>query len=166
MEIALAYGTRLNKVSQNLKQKALAKLISGYPSHSFVILHDEADDLFHRVRFCNESEMQMIACIADAEQESRIRPDRGDYDQSVIVLSLNSIANSFKEEKVGKIDATPDDANASTKGDSDAKPTNAAHENNKCGGAPSSGRDHGHPPGAQSANNGHAGGEQSEASSG
>lgn len=47
MGITAAYGERLGKYS--LKQGALAKLLSGYPSHGFVIDRCEADDLFKKV---------------------------------------------------------------------------------------------------------------------
>lgn len=47
MGITAEYGERLGK--HNLKADALGKLISRYPSHSFVIDRDEAMDLFERV---------------------------------------------------------------------------------------------------------------------
>jgi hypothetical protein len=47
MGIIAAYGERLSK--HNLKSGALAKLMSNYPSHSFVIDRCEAEDLFERV---------------------------------------------------------------------------------------------------------------------
>ncbi|MGE8267980.1 MAG: SDH family Clp fold serine proteinase [Stenotrophomonas geniculata] len=47
--IAHEYGSRLDAYSRNLKPDALQSLISGYPSHSFVIDRKEANDLFHRV---------------------------------------------------------------------------------------------------------------------
>jgi hypothetical protein len=47
MGITAAYGERLGKF--NLNEGALAKLLSGYPSHDFVIDRWEACDLFKRV---------------------------------------------------------------------------------------------------------------------
>lgn len=52
MEIALAYGERLNPD----KRETLSKLIFGYPSHSFVIDYEEAEDLFQCVREPTEVE--------------------------------------------------------------------------------------------------------------
>lgn len=49
LEIALAYGTRLNEKPQNLKSGALDELVTGYPSHGFVIDRKEAKKLFYRV---------------------------------------------------------------------------------------------------------------------
>jgi hypothetical protein len=46
MGITAAYGERLSK--HNLKSGALAKLLSTYPSHSFVIDRCEAEDLFDK----------------------------------------------------------------------------------------------------------------------
>lgn len=49
LEIAFAYGERLNEKSSNLKPGALAELVTSYPSHSFVIDRKEAKKLFFRV---------------------------------------------------------------------------------------------------------------------
>ncbi|POD92392.1 hypothetical protein BVY06_19565 [Pectobacterium odoriferum] len=49
MGIALSYGERLKKRSNNLKDDALNKLIVGYPSHGFVIDRSEARELFEKV---------------------------------------------------------------------------------------------------------------------
>jgi len=47
MDVAKEYGQRLGKF--NLKSSTLAKLLQGYPSHSFVIDRREARDLFKEV---------------------------------------------------------------------------------------------------------------------
>lgn len=49
MGIALAYGERLKKKSENLKDGTLNKLIVGYPAHGFVIDRSEARELFEKV---------------------------------------------------------------------------------------------------------------------
>jgi Serine dehydrogenase proteinase len=56
LTIALDYGKRLNERTTNLKQDALQKLTSGYPSHGFVIDRKEARQLFNNVRCPNEVE--------------------------------------------------------------------------------------------------------------
>jgi len=49
-DIAFEYGHRLNEASQNLiSSNSLAKLVSGYPSHGFVIDRKEARTVFTRV---------------------------------------------------------------------------------------------------------------------
>lgn len=49
-EIAFAYGNRLNESSNNLRQGGLAKLVTGYPSHGFVIDRKEAKTIFTEVK--------------------------------------------------------------------------------------------------------------------
>lgn len=49
-EIAFAYGNRLNEKSHNLREGGIAKLVSGYPSHGFVIDRKEAKSIFTDVR--------------------------------------------------------------------------------------------------------------------
>lgn len=58
--IGFEYGKRLNQVANNLKPNALVKLITHYPSHSFVIDRKEACDLFQRVRCPNEAELSLL----------------------------------------------------------------------------------------------------------
>ena len=47
VQVALEYGQRVS--SSNVKEGALARLTTGYPSHSFVIDRREAGELFHDV---------------------------------------------------------------------------------------------------------------------
>lgn len=56
LQIALAYGERLNQKSESLKVGALANLINGYPNHGFVIDRSEARLLFNKVDKANEIE--------------------------------------------------------------------------------------------------------------
>lgn len=49
MEIAFAYGNRLNDKSGNLKAGGLSQLVTGYPSHGFVIDRKEARTIFVEV---------------------------------------------------------------------------------------------------------------------
>jgi hypothetical protein len=59
--IGFEYGRRLNDDSHNLKQNALVTLITGYPSHSFVIDRKEAATLFDRVRSPDERESNLLS---------------------------------------------------------------------------------------------------------
>ncbi len=59
MLIASDYGERLGKRSKNIRAGALAKLVSGYPTHSFVIDRREAQDLFVNVRKPTDSEEKL-----------------------------------------------------------------------------------------------------------
>jgi hypothetical protein len=49
LEIAFAYGSRLDEYRENLREGALKRLTIEYPSHGFVIDRKEAKQLFHRV---------------------------------------------------------------------------------------------------------------------
>ncbi|MNV62742.1 hypothetical protein D3C71_1553020 [compost metagenome] len=46
MEIAFAYGARLNEKSGNLRANGLADIVTKYPSHGFVIDRKEARSIF------------------------------------------------------------------------------------------------------------------------
>lgn len=61
MMVALRYGERLNQVSKNLKPDALEDMISGYPSHSFVIDQGEVPELFERAVI--PSDDQRALCV-------------------------------------------------------------------------------------------------------
>lgn len=49
VRIASDYGTRLNARVKSLKYRALAQLVTGYPSHNFVVDRDEIEELFDNV---------------------------------------------------------------------------------------------------------------------
>lgn len=55
MQIGYDYGNRLNDTTKSLKPDALKSLVSGYPSHRFVIDRKEASVLFKNVEAPDES---------------------------------------------------------------------------------------------------------------
>lgn len=55
MRVGYEYGNRLNEMTESLKPDALAYLVSGYPSHRFVIDRKEASTLFRNVEAPDES---------------------------------------------------------------------------------------------------------------
>ena len=61
--IASRYGTLLNNESGNLKVGALARLVSGYPAHDFVIDSTEAQTLFEKVRIPSDGEEELIGLL-------------------------------------------------------------------------------------------------------
>lgn len=61
MQIADHYGRLLLRASHNLNLSALQRLISGYPSHSFVLDKQEASEVFKNVRGPNEAEAKLAA---------------------------------------------------------------------------------------------------------
>lgn len=56
--VAYEYGERLNTYRRNLKEGALDRLVSSYPSHGFVIDRKEARELFNRVFGLTRHEQQ------------------------------------------------------------------------------------------------------------
>ncbi len=60
IEIAYAYGARLSGGSKNLKQDALDRLVSNYPSHGFVIDRKEAREIFVTVRAPRDAELSLV----------------------------------------------------------------------------------------------------------
>lgn len=66
MSIAQEYGQRLDNESDNLKSRALQRLVNGYPSHRFVIDREEAKDLFKRVREPSQDEQALVVSLENA----------------------------------------------------------------------------------------------------
>ena len=59
MDIANEYGERLLKAGDNIGMEQLDRIVSGYPSHSFVIDGNEARALFCHVRNPEEKECEL-----------------------------------------------------------------------------------------------------------
>ena len=64
VRIASDYGNRLALQRNNVKPGAVDRLVTAYPSHSFVIDIDEARTLFNNVRVPDEVEEQLGECIS------------------------------------------------------------------------------------------------------
>lgn len=62
INIASDYGKRLK--TKNVKNDTVDKLVSGYPSHSFVIDIKEAKELFEVVRMPDDDEEELAKCIS------------------------------------------------------------------------------------------------------
>ena len=60
LAVASNYAERLDG---NLKPESLERLVSGYPSHQFVIDREEAEKLFQQVREPNEDEAGIASCL-------------------------------------------------------------------------------------------------------
>lgn len=64
MGMADAYGTRLNEKFKNLRdQDSLDRLVSGYPSHGFVIDEEEAESLFNNVSPANGCYEELVDAL-------------------------------------------------------------------------------------------------------
>jgi len=75
LQIANAYGTRLNEKSHSLKANALSKLIHDYPTHGFVIDRAEARKLFERVEKPTEME-SVVGDFANTQVWKKLRSDK------------------------------------------------------------------------------------------
>lgn len=90
VQIAYDYGERLSAKSNSLKQGALIKLVSSYPSHSFVIDRKEARELFQSVS-SPQNEQTLIYQWARGIIESRTWPNEA------LVIDLRSIFQPTEE---------------------------------------------------------------------
>jgi len=63
--IGLHYSLRLRIKGRNISEVSLKNLISGYPSHGFVIDRTEAENLFDDVREPNEEEKSLIKSLGE-----------------------------------------------------------------------------------------------------
>ena len=68
LSIAHAYGKRLFGDSGNWTEESLNQLLSGYPSHGFVIDRHEADGLFVNVREPKGDEIILANMMGDASR--------------------------------------------------------------------------------------------------
>lgn len=61
--IARQYGEILDRRSKNLKPEGLTRVMEHYASHTFVIDKDEADQIFHRVRYATAEEERLRVAL-------------------------------------------------------------------------------------------------------
>lgn len=80
MKVAQAYGERLSRERKNVKPEALMNLLTGYPSHEFVIDRQEAASLFYRVRAPSQREGELLALFTTFTREPADRPEDGFVD--------------------------------------------------------------------------------------
>lgn len=81
MRVGKEYGERLSGASLNLRAGALHKLVSGYPSHSFVIDRKEAEDLFINVREPDAAEAMLLDILGD-----NTRIPKGSQDDPIVII--------------------------------------------------------------------------------
>jgi hypothetical protein len=117
IQIALDYGSRLSKKGGNLKPEAVERLVSRYPSHSFVIDVEEAENLFKNVRVADDTEELLGECISFVTRDensdhlvSLLNPPADDVSQSPItdVESTEGVLGG------GSTSDTPSDSPAGT----------------------------------------------------
>ncbi len=108
MEVAYEYGIRLNP---NIKN-SIKKLVSGYPSHSFVIDREEAKELFRAVREPTKSELILEAILYECARSPAPKE---------MIFSLDVFLES---------DAGDEDLEDSEDGEENEQPTNDVSSKN------------------------------------
>lgn len=135
--IGFEYGKRLNAVAKNLKREALVKLITHYPSHSFVIDRKEACDLFFRVRSPDHQELALLDTVYKMNLKI--------YNQSPIVININRIEVS--DEHPTQPSTESDEPGSGT------VPAASGSEPGSAGGEPAVGTSDANPPRPRRRNN-------------
>ena len=100
VEIAREYGERLNKKSKSLRENALDRLITDYPSHSFVIDRAEAKELFNRIEHPTEDMKELCSCCVKilSSIESVNDPLVLNLNEYVRYILNSDIPNQFQKE--------------------------------------------------------------------
>jgi hypothetical protein len=132
IEVAYAYGRRLSRKSGNLKNNALNRLVSQYPSHGFVIDRSEAKELFNNVRTPAGEELELchmwyshemndpsappvIVNLTNLfeEQENEASEQTGDGEQPPLVSldgiepTISQVSESGNSEPIAESAAVP-----------------------------------------------------------
>lgn len=107
-EIAFAYGQRLNEKSKNLRSDGLARLVTGYPSHGFVIDRKEARNIFTTVH-------KPAGLVAELSQALRTEMEKNTYSQvpEVRLLSVPDFDKGVPHENAPSTGSGPESAEAS-----------------------------------------------------
>ena len=96
MNITSEYGERLLDVAGNIGKEELGYIISGYPSHSFVIDRDEATQLFRYVRPPTDKENDLTEILGEVASWP-VNPD--DQEPPIVqVLSTEPIGSETEND--------------------------------------------------------------------
>jgi len=101
MAIAKEYGRRLMRKSRNLTAEGLERLISEYPSHSFVIDRAEAATIFRNVRECTPDERSLMEAMEETAQLPSERPLIQYLSDEPTETDQNAISTSPIETPIG-----------------------------------------------------------------
>jgi hypothetical protein len=106
-EIAFAYGHRLNESSNNLRADGLVRLITGYPSHGFVIDRKEARTIFTSVH-------KPTGLLAEWSKALHVEMEKNTYTQipEVRLFSIPSQDQGAANENSSNTGASPEGAKA------------------------------------------------------
>ncbi|MBV2122065.1 MAG: SppA protein [Candidatus Thiodiazotropha sp. (ex Ctena orbiculata)] len=94
LRVATWYGTRLNKKFNNTNDENIYNLITGYPSHGFVIDRKEASEIFKNVRALDDKELAI---------EKWLRKQTANFnnlaDGDAVVICLNDWLDKTPKQK-------------------------------------------------------------------
>ncbi len=114
-EIAFEYGGRLNDKSNNLRPEGLAKLVTAYPSHGFVIDRKEAKTVFVHV----EKPVGVLSRLSQLAHEQL----GGDTNNPLPVVNLHQVSI----DESGELSEIPPDAASGTEGHASSEPAVDGH---------------------------------------
>ena len=114
MDIAYQYGQRLNAKSGNLRSQGLDLLVSGYPSHGFVIDRKEAKSIFIKV-----SRPEGILSVFSNAFHAEMNQNTDSTVPTVRFQSYNADLTGAQDD-IAQHAPKPDEVSA-TSGESDAK---------------------------------------------
>lgn len=100
MKIAECYGRILNDKSKNLQDGALEKIISGYPSHSFVIDRKEASTLFTNINDMNAVEKDIFKSFEFLLVEPKEKPFFVMLDSETVINFYNNINGNGENDEL------------------------------------------------------------------
>jgi hypothetical protein len=112
LQIAKAYGERLNAVSRNLRPRSLQRLLMNYPAHEFVIDGQEAEGLFINVSPMPEALNDIVA--------QNMRSISAGLFSGNDFFSVISNKNTITDEKEGKTNEESDEESGTGAGPEDA----------------------------------------------
>lgn len=92
MEIAFAYGARLNEKSNNLRATGLGDIVAKYPSHGFVIDRKEARNIFIDVK----APSGVLSALSDA-LHAQMLPAIDSATPSIAYYSIPPLAGALHE---------------------------------------------------------------------
>lgn len=113
INIANAYGQRLERESRNLKNGALDKLVQGYPTHGFVIDIVEAKTIFNEIRHADELESKIaveLSRMLSPVKDPLICDLVNFFTTTVSKGSANETKQKSKPKRKAKVAQRPADA--------------------------------------------------------
>ena len=103
ISIASEYGARLLDEGQNIRQDALKYLISGFPSHGFVVDRQEASNLFLEVREPTPLEAELAAALGVRSRWPATNSPRGQRCFDFLSTEAKENLETHQDDQLGGI---------------------------------------------------------------